>query len=63
MGSWGITMRQSDYGLNPLRTIVAMQLKTADFAAFNVADYLEIIKADIMEEIRQAKVHLHLLHG
>lgn len=54
MGSWGITMRQSDYGLDLLGTIVNTQLKAADFNIFNVTDALEAIKADIMEEIRQA---------
>ena len=54
MGSWGITMRQSDYGLDLLGTIVDTKLKGADFATFNVTDALEAIKADIMEEIRQA---------
>ena len=54
MGSWGITMRQSDYGLDLLGTIVNTQLKAADFNIFNVMDALEAIKADIMEEIRQA---------
>ena len=54
MGSWGITMRESDYGLDLLDTIVATQLKAADFSTFNVADTLEVIKADIMEEIRKA---------
>ena len=53
MGSWGITMRESDYGLDPLDTIVTTQLKAADFSTFNVADTLEVIKADIMEEIRK----------
>ena len=54
MGSWGITMRESDYGLDLLDTIVTTQLKAADFSTFNVADTLEVIKADIMEEIRKA---------
>ena len=54
MGSWGITMRESDYGLDLLETIVGTQLKAADFSTFNVADALEVIKADIMEKIRQA---------
>ena len=54
MGSWGITVRQSDYGLDLLGTIVGTQLKAVDFSTFNVADALEVIKADIMEEIRQA---------
>ena len=54
MGSWGITMRQSDYGLDLLGTIVDTKLKEADFATFNVTDALEVIKADIMAEIRRA---------
>ena len=53
MGSLGITERESDYGLDLLGTIVATQLKAVDFATFNVADALEVIKADIMEEIRK----------
>ena len=48
MGSWGITMRESDYGLDLLGTIVATQLKAVDFYTFNAADALEVIKADIM---------------
>ena len=51
MGSWGITMRESDYGLDLLGAIVDRQLKAVDFSTFNVADTLEVIKADIMEEI------------
>lgn len=54
MGAWGITERESDYGLDLLGTIVAKLLKAVDFATFNVMDALEIIKADIMEEIRKA---------
>ena len=42
MGSWGITERESDYGLDLLGTIVATQLKAVDFATFNVADTLTI---------------------
>lgn len=54
MGAWGIRERQSDYGLDLLDTITATQLKAVDFATFNVAGALEVIKADIMEEIRKA---------
>ena len=54
MGSWGITMRESDYGLDLLSAIVNRQLKALDFSTFKVADALEVIKADIMEEIRLA---------
>ena len=54
MGSWGVTMRQSDYGLDLLGTIVDTRLKTVDFRTFHVADALELIKAVIIEEIRRA---------
>ena len=54
MGSWGITMRESDYGLDLLGAIVNRQLKALDFSTFKVADALEVIKTDIMEEIRLA---------
>lgn len=54
MGAWGITERQSDYGLDLLGTIIETKLKQADFAVFNVAEALEAITADIMEEIRKA---------
>ena len=54
MGSWGITMRESDYGLDLLGVIVGTQLKAAGFSSFSVAEALEVIKADIMEEIRRA---------
>ena len=54
MGAWGIRERQSDYGLVLLDTIIATQLKAANFAAFNVAEALDVITADIMDEIRKA---------
>ena len=54
MGSWGVTMRQSDYGLDLLGTIVDTRLKTVDFRTFHVADALELFKAVIIEEIRRA---------
>lgn len=54
MGAWGITERESDYGLDLLGTIVATKLKAVDFATFNVAEALDVITADIMEEIRKA---------
>ena len=41
MGTWGITIRQSDYGLDLLGTIVDTRLKTVDFLRFYVADALE----------------------
>ena len=48
MGSWGITMKQSDYGLDLLGTIVDTQLKAVNFLTFKVADALEVIKVDIV---------------
>lgn len=45
-------MKESDYGLDLLRTIVGTQMKVVDFATFNVTDILEVVKADIMEKIR-----------
>ena len=41
MGSWGITMRESDHGLDLLGVIAGTQLKAADFSSFNVADALK----------------------
>ena len=32
MGSWGITMRESDYGLDLLNVIIEEQLKPIQFA-------------------------------
>ena len=52
MGSWGNTIRERNYGLDLLGTIVGMQLKEVDFSIFSVSDVLEAINADIMEEIR-----------
>ena len=54
MDFWGITMRESNYGLDLLGAIVDKQLKALDFSTFKVADALEVIKADIMENIRLA---------
>ena len=36
MGSWDITMRQSDYELSLLKIVVKIQLKKVNFSAFNV---------------------------
>ena len=54
MGFWGVTMRQSDYGLDLLGTIVDTRLKTVNFLNFHIADTLELIKAVIIEEIRRS---------
>ena len=55
MGSWGVTMRQSDYGLDLLGTTIDTQLKAVNFLIFKVADVLEVLKADIVKEIMRAK--------
>ena len=54
MGSWGITTRESDSGLDLLKTIVDEHLKKVDFSTFNVAEAIEITKADSLDEIRKA---------
>ena len=36
MGTWGITMRQSDYGLDMLNSIMEQQLQKTYFKCFNV---------------------------
>ena len=36
IGSWDITMKQSDYELNLLKIVVKIQLKKVNFSAFNV---------------------------
>lgn len=54
MGSWDITMRDSDYGFELLETIVVSQLWQVGFATFHLAVALQVIKADIMEEVRKA---------
>lgn len=54
MGCWGITMRQNDYGLDLLETITEVQLKRRNFTVFDVSEALELVKADILDEIRRA---------
>ncbi len=54
MGSWGITMRESDYGLDLLGTVAASQLKQVDFSIFNTAEAIELLRQDILEEIKRA---------
>ena len=53
MGAWGIRERQSDYGLDLLGTIVGTQLKAVDFAIFNTAEAIELLRQDIMEDIKR----------
>ena len=53
MGAWGITVRQSDDGLDLLDTIVAGQLRKVDFSAFNVSEAIALLDQTIQEEIEQ----------
>ena len=55
MGAWGITVRQSDDGLDLLDTIVAEQLRKVNFATFNVSEAVTLLKQNIQEEIEQYK--------
>ena len=43
MGTWGITVRESDYGLDLLDLLILQQLKEADFAIFNVSEAIELL--------------------
>ena len=54
MGSWGITMRQSDDGLDMLDLLILQQLKEADFAIFNATEAIELLRQDILEGIKKA---------
>lgn len=47
-------MRESNYSLDLLGTIVGTQLRGEGFSTFNVSDALEVVKAGIMKEIRLA---------
>ena len=55
MGAWGITVRQSDDGLDLLDTIVAKQLRKVNFTAFNVSEAITLLNRNIQEEIEQYK--------
>lgn len=52
MGAWGITMRESDYGLDLLSVIVEEQLKPVQFAYFDAAKAIAILRQYILEEIK-----------
>ena len=55
MGAWGITVRQSDDGLDLLDTIVAEQLRKENFIVFNVSEAITLLNQTIQEEIEQYK--------
>ena len=44
MGAWGITMRESDYGLDLLSAIVEEQLKPIQFAYFDAANAIALLR-------------------
>lgn len=54
MGFWGVTMRQSDYGLDLLDMVVEDQLEKVDFKYFHVAEAIELLRQKILEEIERA---------
>ena len=51
MGSWGITMRESDYGLDLLNVIIEEQLKPIQFAYFDTGKAIGVLRQHILEEI------------
>lgn len=54
MGAWGITMRQSDYGLDLLGIVVETQLKKENFSTFTVAEAMDVLRQDILKDIKRA---------
>lgn len=54
MGSWGITMRQSDQGLDWLDFTILPKLKETNFAAFSVSEAIELLRKDILDVIKRA---------
>ena len=55
MGAWGITVRQSDDGLDLLDTIVMEQLRKVNFAVFNVSEAITLLNQTIQEAILVAE--------
>ena len=54
MGAWGITMRESDDGLDMLDHLIVQQLKEVDFAIFNVSEAIKLLRQDVLEVIKKA---------
>ena len=59
MGAWGITMRESDYGLDLLSVIVEEQLKPVQFAYFDAANAIALLRQYILNEINTATGDAH----
>lgn len=53
MGEWGVTMRQSDYGLDLLDLIIDKQLRKIDFNCFHVLEAIELLRLKILDEIKK----------
>ena len=53
MGAWGVTARQSDYGLDMLALIVEKYLKPIDFNHFDVKGIMDFCKNHIIEGIKK----------
>lgn len=54
MGSWGVTMRESDYGLDMLDSIMEAQFEKNDFKYFHAAQAVELLRQEILEEIERS---------
>lgn len=52
MGAWGITMRESDYGLDLLSAIVEEQLKPIQFAYFDATNAIALLRQYILNELK-----------
>lgn len=56
MGAWGITMRESDYGLDLLSIIIEEQLKPVQFEYLDAAKAIELLRRNILDEVKQCNV-------
>lgn len=52
MGAWGITMRESDYGLDLIGILVEEQLKPVRFACFDATKAIELLRQNLLEEMK-----------
>lgn len=56
MGAWGVTMRESDYGLDLLELIRDSLLVGIDYKYLNVAEAIELLRKHILDEIKKRTV-------
>lgn len=54
MGAWGVTMRESDYGLDLLELVRDAQLAGIDYKCLNIAEAIELLREHILDEIKKA---------